>query len=433
MVGGGHPVSSGGVKKTTVFGIFIVFLGAFFYFYEYFLRISPSVMKSEFMSTFHLGAAGFGTLSDFYFYAYTPMQLVVGIFIDRFPIRRTLVIAVLMCTAGSLLISVSDLFWMAALGRVLQGLGSAFAFVGALKLAAMWLPVSRFALVAGSCAAFGFLGAGLGEIILTHTVKVFGWRHSIMSFTIIGVGLVILFWLFLGKNPKNSGGKLKNQTVMLSWSDAFIQLLEIIKTRYIWWAGILSLLMFLPTTVFAALWGIPYLEKMHHYTPEKAAIASGLIFIGWAVGAPIQGWLSDLFHLRLRLIWLSALASCVLALCALYIVSLPYWLVCVLFVLMGITSSAQMLTFTMARDVFGIRVIGMAVAFVNTLAMLGGMIFQSGFGLLLDAFWKGGYDKAGGKVYDLIAYEKAVLVVPVCFILSAIIAFFVRDRAKITN
>ena len=100
---------------------------------------------------------------------------------------------------------------------------------------------------------------------------------------------------------------------------------------------------------------------------------------------------------------------------------------------MGITSSAQMLTFTMARDVFGIRVIGMAVAFVNTLAMLGGMIFQSGFGLLLDAFWKGGYDKAGGKVYDLIAYEKAVLVVPVCFILSAIIAFFVRDRAKITN
>ena len=45
MVGGGHPVSSGGVKKTTGFGIFIVVLGAFFYFYEYFLRISPSVMS----------------------------------------------------------------------------------------------------------------------------------------------------------------------------------------------------------------------------------------------------------------------------------------------------------------------------------------------------------------------------------------------------
>ena len=118
--------------------------------------ISPSVMKPELMSTFHLGAAGFGTLSDFYFYAYTPMQLIVGILIDRFPIRRTLVIAVLMCTAGSLLISVSDLFWLAAVGRVLQGLGSAFAFVSALKLAATWLPVSHFAFVAGSL-ALGFL------------------------------------------------------------------------------------------------------------------------------------------------------------------------------------------------------------------------------------------------------------------------------------
>ncbi len=75
----------------------------------------------------------------------------------------------------------------------------------------------------------------------------------------------------------------------------------------------------------------------------------------------------------------------------------------------------------------------MAVAFVNTLAMLGGMIYQSVFGLLWDAFWKGGYDKSGGKVYELVTYEKAVLVVPVCFILSAIIAFFVRDRAEIAN
>lgn len=430
---GGHPVSSGGVKKTTVYGVFIVFLGAFFYFYEYFLRISPSVMKSEFMSAFHIGAAGFGTLSDFYFYAYTPMQLIVGILIDRFPIRRTLVIAVLMCTLGSLLISVSDFFWMAAAGRVLQGLGSAFAFVSALKLAASWLPVSHFAFIAGSCAALGFLGAGLGEIILSYAVKDFGWRHSIMAFTIIGVALAILFWLFLGAKTREKSRKSVKPVLTLSWKEAFSQLFEIIKSGYIWWAGILSFLLFLPTTVFAGLWGIPYLQKMHGYTTQQAALATGLIFIGWAIGAPIQGWLSDLFHRRLRLIWISALASCVLALCVLYIRDMPYWLVCLLFILMGAASSTQMLTFTMARDTFGIRVIGMACAFVNTLSMLGGMIFQSGFGLFLDALWKGRYTKAGDKFYQLVTYEKVVLVVPICFILSAIIAIFVRDRAKIPN
>ena len=78
-------------------------------------------------------------------------------------------------------------------------------------------------------------------------------------------------------------------------------------------------LLFLPTSVFAGLWGIPYLQKMYGYTTQQAAVATGLIFIGWAIGAPIQGWLSDLFQRRLRLIWISAILSCVLALCVLYI------------------------------------------------------------------------------------------------------------------
>ena len=254
-----------------------------------------------------------------------------------------------------------------------------------------------------------------------------------MAFTIIGVALAILFWLFLGAKTREKSRKSVKPVLTLSWKEAFSQLFEIIKSGYIWWAGILSFLLFLPTTVFAGLWGIPYLQKMHGYTTQQAALATGLIFIGWAIGAPIQGWLSDLFHRRLRLIWISALASCVLALCVLYIRDMPYWLVCLLFILMGAASSTQMLTFTMARDTFGIRVIGMACAFVNTLSMLGGMIFQSGFGLFLDALWKGRYTKAGDKFYQLVTYEKVVLVVPICFILSAIIAIFVRDRAKIPN
>ena len=433
MVGGGKPLVGGGSNKVTLFGVFVVFLGAIFYFYEYFLRISPSVMKPDLMHAFHIGVAGFGTLSAFYFYAYTPMQLVVGILIDRFPIRRILVIAVLMCTAGSLLISVSSVLWMAAAGRLLQGLGSAFAFVSALKLAAMWLPASRFAFFSCSCAALGFLGAGVGEIILSYTVGKFGWRHSIMAFTIFGFGLAILFWLFLKAKPIKKTKRSKKPILTLSWSDAFRQLFEIIKTPYVWWAGILSFLMFLPTTVFAALWGVPYLEKIHNYSPEKAALASGLIFIGWAVGSPIHGWLSDLFRRRLRLIWINSLLSCALALCVLYIIDLPYWLVCVLFVFMGITSSVQMLTFTMGRDVCGVRVIGMAVAFINTLSMLGGLIFQSGFGLILDALWRGGHDKTGARVYEIVTYEKAVLVVPICFILATIIAFFVKDRARLED
>ena len=44
-------------------------LGAVFYSYEYFLRISPSVMEHALRTHFNLSATGFGLLSAFYYYA----------------------------------------------------------------------------------------------------------------------------------------------------------------------------------------------------------------------------------------------------------------------------------------------------------------------------------------------------------------------------
>ena len=419
---------SNAVKKVTLMGLWVVFLGALFYFYEYFLRVSPEVMQHDFMHTFKIGAAGFGTLSGFYFYAYTPMQLAVGIIIDKYSVRVILTVAVLLCAVGTLLIPISDIFALAAIGRFMQGMGSAFAFVSALKLAAMWLPASRFAFFAGACAALGYVGAASGEILLSVWVRDFGWRQSLFAFAILGVGLAIIFWLFLGAKPKASARKSRKVTPSLTWPQVGSQLLEIIKNGYIWWAGFLSFLLYLPTTVFAALWGVPYLMAMHHYTKEQAAVASGLIFVGWAIGSPLQGWISDVLRNRVQVMSVNALISFVFAVCVLYIQDLSYVTVCVLFVLMGISSSAQMLTFTMGRDVVNLRVVGMVIAFVNTLAMLGGTIFQSGFGVVLEMLWDGSYNSVGEKVYSLYSYQVAAAIVPICFIVAAVISFFIKDK-----
>jgi hypothetical protein len=53
-------------------------LAALFYCYEYFLRIAPSVMDHQLRMTYHLDATALGQLIAFYYFAYTPMQLVVG-------------------------------------------------------------------------------------------------------------------------------------------------------------------------------------------------------------------------------------------------------------------------------------------------------------------------------------------------------------------
>ena len=150
----------------TIIGWLICGLGAIFYSYEYLLRIAPSVMEPALREHFDLSATGFGLLSSIYYFAYVPMQLPVGVLLDRYGPRRLLTFACLICVIGTLLFTGTTVFWIAATGRFLVGFGSAFAFVGVLKLATIWLPENRLAMVSGMTSALGAIGAMLGDNFL---------------------------------------------------------------------------------------------------------------------------------------------------------------------------------------------------------------------------------------------------------------------------
>ena len=427
---------------------FIVSLGALFYFYEYYLRICPSVMKHDWVNAFHINATKFGTLSAFYYYAYVPMQLVVGLFVDRFKMRHILTFAILACVAGSLMIASTDSYMVAAMGRFLQGFGSAFAFVGALKLAATWLPASRFGLFSCSCAALGFFGAALGEISLAHAVSTIGWRQAIVAFSLFGVLLMLVVWFALNLKPdesifsnnenkqnpednstnnstNNSSDEL-NQTTH-TFKQLLAQLLIIAKTPYVWMAGIISSLMYLPTSAFAELWGIPYLEKFHQYSPEAASWASAMIFIGWGCGAPIQGFISDYFQNRIKVILFGCILGTALSTVVLFDANLSYFSVCTILFLFGLVSSAQVLTFAMVKDVVSNKTVGTAIAFVNALTMFTGMFMQSGIGKLLDLNWEG-VMRHHHRFYSIINYQKAMIVIPTCLMISCVIIFIIRNK-----
>lgn len=418
--------------QTRTLGYFIVALGALFYFYEYFLRTAPSVMKTEIMHSFHITTpALFGTLIGAYMFAYTPMQVIVGVLVDKFSLRIVLTTAVICCTLGSLIIATSHHYDDGLAGRFLQGLGSAFAFVGALKLAAMWLPAERFAFFAGFCASFGFIGASMGEWAISTVVTHYGWRHSILGIAVFGAVLTIAFFTFLRLKPQNNTDALlphtTNKSGQLTFREAFKQLLLIIKKPYVWIAGILSFLLYLPTTVFAELWGVPFFQSTHHLPYHQASIATAVIFIGWAIGAPLQGWISDLFNTRIRVIFIGSTGAAILSIVALYWTTIPFSWLCGTLILFGIFSSCQVLTFAMARDLTSSHSAGMAIAFVNTVCMLSGFIFQPGVGKILEMV---GHQRLidGVKHYTPASYEKALLIVPFVLIVSAVIALIVRRR-----
>lgn len=407
-------------------------LGALFYCYEFFLRVSPSVMSDELMSNYHLTAGTFGNLSACYYYAYTPMQIIVGILMDRFGTRILLTLACFICALGTYLFACSDVVYIAQIGRFLVGLGSAFAFVGALKLITLWLPPERFALGSGVIVALGSVGAMAGDIALTSLVNYAGWRETNMIAVVCGIILALVLGFALRDGDAHCQHDKTSTNV--KFSDIFKGLLEALKSVQMWKAGIVGCLLYLPTSAFAELWAIPYLEQARHFSSREASTAVSMVFLGWVIGGPLSGLVSDYLKRRLAPMFVGGLLCLVAFAYIFFMPTLSVTAVHIVFLLFGICVSSQIIVFAVARESSQEKISGTAIALMNFFVMIGGAVFQPVIGILLDMHWSGEVLPNGVHVYSAANFNFALSVLPIGVVVALITIFFMKEtHGKLRN
>jgi len=399
-------------------------LAAIFYCYEYLLRISPSVMSQQLMQAYNLTATQFGNLTAYYYYIYTPMQIVVGILFDRFGTRILLTVACLICSVGTFLFANGDSVGLAAFGRLLVGLGSSFAFVGSLKLITVWLPERHFALGAGFMTALGSVGAISGDIILTTVVEHSGWREANFNAAIIGIILAVILALFIRDFPKNAENPSEYR---IPFKTILSGLFESLMSKQIWLTGIVGCLLYLPISTFAELWSIPYLQQARGYSPQDAASAASMTFFGWMIGCPLAGYISDRFKNRLVPMFVGAIVSLVFLAIFLYVPHLSFNLMRVMFVLLGMCGSVQALVFAIGRESSRPEVGATVIALMNMLVMVGGVVFQPVIGLLLDLHWTGTFLPNGTRAYTADSFVFALSILPIGVVIALITIGFMKE------
>ena len=410
-------------SKRNFIAWFIWGLAAAYFFSDYLARVSPGVMSHLLQMDFHASAAGLGLLSSFFYYPYILMQIPVGLMVDRYSIRRLLTTMALITAIGCYIFGVAPNLWVAALGRALIGFSAAFAMVSALKLAATWFPPERLGLLAGLTQALGMWGAAFGEAPVSFVMEQVGWRNTMYYMALMFLLLSILILKFVQDSPIDKKSSLTHRTIKPQKIKKSLSI--ILLNPQTWIAAFYAGFIFAPTAVLAEFWGPSYLQYGRGLSQHAAAFANGLIFIGWGVGGPIAGWLSDKMGMRKPLMYFSAISGTALLFAIFYLPHLSQLTIFVLFFIYGATNIGVVIAYAVATEINPKKTVGASIAFANMGSIMIGAILQPIFGKVIEV-------SLGHKVIDISLLKHgdfftAVSLLPLCSIIALILAYFLKE------
>jgi MFS family permease len=334
-------------------------LAAVYYFYQYTLRSAPSVMMSQLSESFGLSALGVASMVGLFYFGYSPFSLVAGAAMDRLGTRKVIPIGAIAVGLGALLFATGNQA-IGSFGRFLQGAGGVFALVGAVYIATKYFPVTKAATLIGATQMFGMAGGSAGQFAVGPLmsggvpVKTF-W----IGMGITGIMIGIILYLLLPKE------EIKKKP-----GDGFRSVLEafkvVFKNPQSILCGMIAGLLFIPTTIFDMVWGVRFLQDAHGYDYATAVLRSAMVPMGWIIGCPLLGFISDRIGRRKPVIIASGM---VLLACLAWIlfgpanVFPPY----ILGLLTGIASGAAMLPYTVIKEANPPQYSGTSTGVINFL------------------------------------------------------------------
>lgn len=409
-----------GTLKTVLLPWLICFTASFFFFYSFIQGTMFASIADDIMRDFHIQADKMTYLSSVYYLSNVIFLFVAGALLDRFSTKKMILVAMLLSVLSTFVLAYAYSFYLALFCRFITGIGSAFCFIGPIRIASRWFPPKRMALVTGAIVTMAMTGGMLAQYPLTKLVAHVGWREALLMVGWLGMGMLAVM-VFCIKDKPEDGAVQKSEK---------IGVLTAAKMAYLnpqtLRAALYASLMNMAVAVFGAMMGSLYLMQRLGVSKEDAAMVNSMLFLGAIIGGPLIGWCSDRLGLRIWPMKVGAWASLLVFLVVLY-VPVSLGVMAILFFLLGFLTASQVISYALVAENNPVTMTATAVSAVSILTQGGYIIYQNLFSVLL--LWHGEMHMNDGvPVYSLGDYQAAAVIFP----LGLGIAFWAVRKLKET-
>ncbi len=390
--------------------------------FSYFIRLSTGVLGPTLMKDLGIDAGQLGLLAGALFYAFAIAQLPIGLALDSFSPKLVIISTTLLAILGCFLFGVAEGFKTALLSRILIGLGISTVLMGSLKIFDNWFRPDEFGFLSGLMLSLGNFGALIAATPLVFMANALGWRRCFIFFSIFATLSAFLIILIVRDYPPEKRRNKRELNSRKISTAVFHPLALVFSNRDFWFIAISCFLRFGVLIGIQGFVGTLYLVEVLGYNLQESGNILSMLSLGYLIGSPIVGRLSDVvFRSRKKVVLVTLFLFAVSTLPFLFKETRAQILWHIVFFGLGFFGSVGSVNFAHVKELFPQEMVGSALAGVNLFCIGGIGVGQHLVGMIIGGFSKEGFH------YPAEAYQRAFLILFVASIIAFICYLLPRD------